>query len=688
MWLGIGAAWVLAACGRAHDPEQEPPGSQGGNGGMGSGGNGGSTEQKLPGSLALKQEQVLDIRLSLSAADWRELEEHGNKEEYVPASVTLRGDGFSEVSLGRVGLRHKGNYSLHHCWDENGGVRDYTDECRKLSWKIKFDEYDAAERFDGLKRLNLHAGSGDQSKVREFLAYDTFAEFGVDAPRAVPARVFINGQPQGLYIAVEEVDGRYTKAHYPSGADGNLYKEIWPQAATPDQKFQEALETNEAAADVADMRGFSAAVDGATEADFAARVEPWLKLEDVLRYMVVDRATKNWDGITAFYDPATSHNFYWYHDDSAEPRFHLIPWDLDNTFWEFDPYTQPEQWVTARPVPNWNAAPIDCARRSVWMENGAVTVSPMRCDHLLDLLARTSWSRFVTLGQQFLNGPFSDATLRRKIDAFRSRIAPIVVQDPMFDVAAWSSGVDALKANIPRLRGDFTALLAEGLIEEAPPPTIGPPPSDLDSPTPNSGLQTEGVTNFEYATPISVEPANLFHYGDTLATHAASWNTAAPLSGKADLRFDFTFTRQPGTYDEYVGLGIVGARGEVDLRDRTAIIFTVVADRARTIRVRVESAIYMDTWGGIWSEFGREVAVGPTPRTIEVPLSSLVYPEWAKAAWTSGQGFTIPDTEARALVLRRFGGLVFTVSPTLDASGELISDVESGYVQLDNIWLP
>ncbi len=180
----------------------------------------------------------------------------------------------------------------------------------KLSYKIKFDEYVADARFDGLKRINLHAASGDATRLHEYLGYATYRDFGIDAPRTVPARVFINGELQGVFIAVEEVDGRYTRAHYPDGPNGNLYKEIWPNPGTADRDFIDALETNEDAGDISGIQEFAAAIAGSNTATFVERMEPWVDLEHVLRYMAVDRAIKNWDGITAFYLPNSPHNFF------------------------------------------------------------------------------------------------------------------------------------------------------------------------------------------------------------------------------------------------------------------------------------------------------------------------------------------------------------------------------------------
>src|SRR4029077_17221090 len=98
----------------------------------------------------------------------------------------------------------------------------------KCSIKIDFNRVDSKLRFHGLKKLNLHSMGRDMSMMRERLGYGLFREFGIAAPRAMHARVLFNGELEGLFIAVEQLDGRFTHSRFSDGADANLYKEVWP----------------------------------------------------------------------------------------------------------------------------------------------------------------------------------------------------------------------------------------------------------------------------------------------------------------------------------------------------------------------------------------------------------------------------------------------------------------------------
>lgn len=677
--LGWGAL-LLVACTSNDDAASGPPGN-------GSGKPNPEEPATLPGSQVFVDDQVLEFRFTLEDEDWTYLEEHGNEELYVPAALVVRGSHLKQTTYASVGLRHKGAYSLHHCWDDFGGVRyrGADEGCAKLSWKVKFDEYEADSRLDGLKRINLHA-SGDVTKLRELVAYATFNEFGVNAPRATPAKVSVNGELQGIFIAVEEVDGRYTKAHFPEGPDGNLYKEIWPSPLSDSEDFLEALQTNEEAADVSGMVRFTEAIEQTSTSTFVADMAAWVDLDAVLRYMAVDRAMRNWDGINAFYAPNSPHNFYWYQDDGAEGRFHLIPWDLDNTFWEFDPFMYPEQWATAEPVPDWNAEPLNCRPRSVWTPDSGIEVTPPRCDKFLDLLAETSWERFAELALQLREGPFSVEKLTEKADRFRRFVEPLVREDPVIDVEEWETEVARLPRLFEEAARDFDAFVAAGLVEE--PESLPDPelPSEvLDATTTDAGLHVHGITNFEFLTSPSDEVAGVYRNGQYTSS-SARWNTQTPLSGSADLRFDFTFNREPGAYNEWVELGI--GCSETDVTRYSEIVLTLASDSPRTVRVRVASGAYAEELQGIWTEFGDEVSVAPEPRTIVIPFRSLYYPPWAKEAWSGAQGWE-PEGEdaARVTTLRRFTGLLFSPFSNVDSAGELLVANEDGHLRIDNIYL-
>lgn len=75
------------------------------------------------------------------------------------------------------------------------------------------------EPSSGLERLIVHNdlrhdGTGRPWQLTNPLAYDIAARIGSLTPRTLPARLFLNGEPQGLYVLTEPVDGAYFEARY------------------------------------------------------------------------------------------------------------------------------------------------------------------------------------------------------------------------------------------------------------------------------------------------------------------------------------------------------------------------------------------------------------------------------------------------------------------------------------------
>ncbi len=463
LWALTGTL-LLAACGGS-DPNGAAAAASGGAGG--GGGAGAAADPCELSEAVFDPDTLLEYRVTMDPALYEDLKANGNDEVYRTAALEVRG-GDVAVDFDAVGLRYKGDYSLNHCWNDYGGVRSYSGECQKLSFKLKFNELDPEARLFGLKRLNLNSMSYDDTKLRERLSYALFNDFGVNTARTTYARLIINDEPPLLVLAVEAIDGRYTECRYPEAGDGDLFKELWPRPGMAEAAVLEALRTNDDPDDDPDAGAFVAfgdAVGAATEDTFVDAMAGFIDREEVLRYMAVDRAIKNWDGFTAFYWAERSHNFYWYHDE-VSGRFDLIPWDLDQTLWDHDPYMDPLYLHAERQVPNWNVKPLSCDPITVWESGGEVTVIPSGCDPFINLLAATSWDEFAVLGAELLAGPFAFETMDAQVTAWAAQIAAAVDEDPTLNLQAWESQVEYLHGVLQQDVEDFRAHLEEGYVVE------------------------------------------------------------------------------------------------------------------------------------------------------------------------------------------------------------------------------
>jgi hypothetical protein len=343
-------------------------------------------------------DHVPKFEITLPDDKWQWLQAHAVEEEPVQAEARFDGQ-----PAGTIGLRFKGGVgSLERCVDKTGELK-----CAKLSFQLGFDKFDSGNRFFGLKRINLHAMNGDATKLHERLAYDLYQQSGIKAPRSAWATVTVNGKSFGLFSMVEQVDDLFTADRWPGKGNGPLNKEVWPKADTV---------TPEALAYMA-------------------------------KYMAVDDAVENCDGVTAMYTAnATSpeslnHNFFWYQEPDGGASW-LIPWDMGNTFTSCASFAK---------VPRWTTVPADCAQSYPVWDNGGFVHAP-GCDPLFQAIAKRR-DDYNAAVDQLLSGPFALETVQEKIDRWSKFIHDAVVADPTSGgEESWMAAVQELKSAIPRLR--------------------------------------------------------------------------------------------------------------------------------------------------------------------------------------------------------------------------------------------
>ena len=160
--------------------------------------------------LVLDKDNVTKINIEIDESTWKDLLDNAATEEYYSANVTINDETFYNV-----GLRTKGNSSLANvARDENSD---------RYSLKIKFDKYVDGQTYNGIEKLALNNNYQDPTYMKEYLSYEIFSSLGVPTPEYSYASISINGEPWGLYLAIEDIDERYIKKYYGS-VDGNLYK--------------------------------------------------------------------------------------------------------------------------------------------------------------------------------------------------------------------------------------------------------------------------------------------------------------------------------------------------------------------------------------------------------------------------------------------------------------------------------
>jgi spore coat protein H len=415
-------------------------------GGQGGGGTGGEVvpiaDPMDDANEVFEEEALRTYDITLTPSDLSVVDQDPAAEIYVPGSLAIDGQ-----PLGAIGFRYKGSVGafLSPCTAATSVGAPTGAKTGKCSIKIAFDHVDANGRHHGLKKLNLHAMNQDRSMLRDRLAYGLFREMGIPAPRAMHARVTINGNLEGLFIAVEQVDGRFTRSRFSDGGEGNLFKEVWPMHDSA-ESYRPALETNEDSNPPLDgIVAFAAAAKQGTEA-----VERWVDRAYVARFLAADRVMANDDGSAHWWcleggqgnNPGGvgNHNYYWYEDELAG-RFWLIPWDMDSSL-RATPFVHIQ--------PEWRAAaPCTCS--------GYPPQRPTSCDPLFATWA--GWKEeYEAAVDAFLAGPFEATRVEQKLTRWSAQIQPHVAEAAGHNGAptefAWQEAVVSLRSTIDSLRRD------------------------------------------------------------------------------------------------------------------------------------------------------------------------------------------------------------------------------------------
>ena len=271
-------------------------------------------------------------RVDIQVEDWEAFLASAPEEEYIPATVEIDGEAFRQV-----GLRAKGNNSLRLTAEY--GLSRY-------SLKLEFDHYTDGS-YHGLDKLSLDASFQDNSYLKTWLAFDIMEFLGVPTPLRSFVWVTVNGQPWGLFLAVEEPEEAFARRNF--GANhGQLYKPDYRSLAEENADVHLRYTTDEPE----DYPGIfenakldpSAAdrqrlVDSLKTLDSGQRLEEAVDVDEVLRYFVGQVFVMNWDS----YLGHTGHNYLLYEE---EGKLSMLPWDYNLAFGTYalgmtDPITDP-----------------------------------------------------------------------------------------------------------------------------------------------------------------------------------------------------------------------------------------------------------------------------------------------------------------------------------------------------------
>jgi hypothetical protein len=246
-------------------------------------------------------------KITISPAQWAILNANIESDNYVHGSFTYNGQTWNDV-----GLRYRGRTSR---------------QVSKKSWKVKFDAFVPGQEFsNGWNELNLNSQFGENTMLRNSLAWELTRRVGVESAESGHIMLKVNNEYYGVYDSIEPIDQRWLANHgYPPG--GSLYRAEFDAhlAIEPDTAsymLHYSKKTNESTG-YGDLIQFIELINNTPASQIWNVLKAHFDIEGFINYNAAMIALTN----DSFFD----HNYYLYHDLTAD-KWYWIPWDLDSTF--------------------------------------------------------------------------------------------------------------------------------------------------------------------------------------------------------------------------------------------------------------------------------------------------------------------------------------------------------------------
>ncbi len=275
--------------------------------------------------------KVLEVNVLMDSDDWQFMLDNAMSEEYMQCDVEIGGQTFY-----RVGIRPKGNTSLSSIANDPNTDR--------YSFKLEFDQFVDGQTCYGLDKLILNNNYADATNMKEALIYDMFAYVGADASLYNYAKVSVNGEYWGIYLALEAVEDSFMLRNYGT-EDGELYKPDSMNIGGGERggfgggMFGGGGANLNYSDDDTDSYStiWAGEVTNTVDSDHkrvvtalknisgGADLEKYMDIDNLLKYAAVHIFSVNSDSLSG----SMAHNYYLYESDG---QLNLIPWDYNLAF--------------------------------------------------------------------------------------------------------------------------------------------------------------------------------------------------------------------------------------------------------------------------------------------------------------------------------------------------------------------
>jgi spore coat protein H len=318
----------------------------------------------------------------------------------------------------------------------------------KKSWNVDFEK----GRFEGRTSLNLVAEYADATLLAEKLAYDVLAAMRVPAPRTRYVRLRINGEYQGVFLDIEQVNKSFLRAHDFADHDASIYRAGWKDTElklrswkAPYQGEWQKKNNKKEPFDALDE--VLHVINRTPEPELPQALARHMELEGYLRSMTMDVLMSN-----NFVEDSESYLIH----DRVTKRWVYVPWDLNNVDarWWY-PITEPRPKYK-HPLFPFTLTDETVARRyedrlGLGYQGYLPVFSNLGTRVVMNPELR---ARLVALIEKSLDELFTLEVMGAHIDRLHALIAPHMRDDPYMDYSKFLAG-RAFMREFVRLRRAF-----------------------------------------------------------------------------------------------------------------------------------------------------------------------------------------------------------------------------------------
>jgi hypothetical protein len=204
--------------------------------------------------------------------------------------------------------------------DQKTGTSELFDfvtiSARSAGRKVRFHK---DHPLNGMSSINLIYEYNDRFVVAEPLSFELYRKAGNAAPRTDFVRTWIDGQPIGFQLLIEQPNKSFLR-HNKMRTDGDLFKLAWFGQGLLGQHEQKSYTGN----------GHTNLVKLVDELGKTKGEKQWevikknFDVEQVINYFAVNMLLSHWDGYF--------NNYFTYHDVKGTGKWTMYPWDQDKAW--------------------------------------------------------------------------------------------------------------------------------------------------------------------------------------------------------------------------------------------------------------------------------------------------------------------------------------------------------------------